>query len=55
MVACGNCQNQVRAGAKFCDSCGTPMARHCTNCNADLTATAKFCAECGTPASPPAG
>ena len=54
-VACGNCQNQVRAGAKFCDSCGTPMARHCTNCNADLTATAKFCAECGTPASPPAG
>jgi membrane protease subunit (stomatin/prohibitin family) len=23
-VACGNCQNQVRAGAKFCDSCGTP-------------------------------
>jgi membrane protease subunit (stomatin/prohibitin family) len=49
-VACGNCQNQVRAGAKFCDSCGTPMARHCTNCNADLTASAKFCAECGTPA-----
>ena len=54
-VTCGSCQNQVRAGAKFCDSCGTPMARHCTNCNADLTATAKFCAECGTPASPPAG
>jgi len=54
-VACGNCQNQVRAEAKFCDSCGTPMARHCTNCNADLTAAAKFCAECGTPASPPAG
>jgi membrane protease subunit (stomatin/prohibitin family) len=54
-IACGNCQNQVRAGAKFCDSCGTPMARHCTNCNADLTATAKFCAECGTAASPPAG
>jgi membrane protease subunit (stomatin/prohibitin family) len=54
-VACGNCQQQVRVGAKFCDSCGTPMARHCTNCNADLTATAKFCAECGTPAGPPAG
>ena len=49
---CGNCHSHVRAGAKFCDSCGTPMQKHCTNCNADLSATAKFCAECGTPASP---
>jgi membrane protease subunit (stomatin/prohibitin family) len=49
-IACGNCDSQVRAGAKFCDSCGTPMQKHCTNCNADLSATAKFCAECGTPA-----
>jgi membrane protease subunit (stomatin/prohibitin family) len=49
-IACGNCDNQVRAGAKFCDSCGTAMQKHCTNCNADLSATAKFCAECGTPA-----
>jgi membrane protease subunit (stomatin/prohibitin family) len=54
MMACGNCQNQVRVGAKFCDSCGTPMQKHCTNCNADLSAAAKFCAECGTPTSPPA-
>jgi len=54
-VECGNCHGQVRQGAKFCDSCGTPMQRHCTNCNADLSASAKFCAECGTPASPPAG
>jgi membrane protease subunit (stomatin/prohibitin family) len=50
---CGNCHSQVRAGAKFCDSCGTPMHKHCTNCNADLAAAAKFCAECGTPANPP--
>ena len=52
-VECTACHNQVRAGAKFCDSCGTPMQRHCTNCNADLSATAKFCAECGTPVNPP--
>lgn len=52
-VECGNCHGQVRAGAKFCDSCGTPMQKHCTNCNADLSATAKFCAECGTPVSLP--
>jgi membrane protease subunit (stomatin/prohibitin family) len=53
MVECAQCHNQVRAGAKFCDSCGTPMQRHCTNCNADLSAAAKFCAECGTPVSSP--
>ncbi|MGO9077575.1 MAG: SPFH domain-containing protein [Streptosporangiaceae bacterium] len=50
-VECGNCHSQVRAGAKFCDSCGTPLARHCTNCSAEMSAAAKFCAECGTPAS----
>lgn len=49
-VQCGNCQAQVRSAARFCDSCGNPMARHCTNCNAELGATSKFCAECGTPA-----
>ena len=49
-VQCANCQAQVREGAKFCDSCGTPMSRVCSNCNAPLGATAKFCAECGTAA-----
>jgi membrane protease subunit (stomatin/prohibitin family) len=54
-VPCANCQSQVRAGAKFCDSCGNPMQKHCTNCNAELGAVAKFCPECGTPAvAPPA-
>ncbi len=52
-VQCGNCHCQVRAGAKFCSECGTPLQKHCTNCNATLTATAKFCAECGTPVSAP--
>jgi membrane protease subunit (stomatin/prohibitin family) len=52
-VECGNCHSQVRTGAKFCDSCGTPMAKHCTNCNADVSATARFCAECGTPTGAP--
>jgi hypothetical protein len=52
-VECGNCHSQVRTGAKFCDSCGTPLSKHCTNCNADLSATARFCAECGTPTGTP--
>src|ERR1700730_12590937 len=51
-IECAECHSQVRAGAKFCDSCGTPMQKHCTNCNADLTAAAKFCAEGGTRANP---
>ncbi|HEX9034646.1 MAG TPA: SPFH domain-containing protein [Streptosporangiaceae bacterium] len=49
-VTCSNCQGQVRAGAKFCESCGNPMGKHCTNCNATMAAESKFCAECGTPA-----
>jgi membrane protease subunit (stomatin/prohibitin family) len=52
-VECAECHAQVRAGAKFCDSCGTPMSKHCTNCNAELSGAAKFCAECGTPVTPP--
>ncbi len=38
-VQCGNCQNQVREGAKFCDSCGSPMSRQCSNCNAAMGGT----------------
>ena len=52
-VECAGCHAEVRMGAKFCDSCGTPMEKHCTNCNANLAPTAKFCAECGTPVTPP--
>src|SRR6266702_5679633 len=48
-VECGNCHSQVRSGAKFCDSCGTPMSKHCSNCSASLNPGSKFCAECGTP------
>ena len=54
-VECGECHNQVRAGAKFCDSCGSPMARHCAECNAELSPTAKFCSECGKSIAPPSG
>jgi membrane protease subunit (stomatin/prohibitin family) len=52
-VECAECHGQVRAGAKFCDSCGKPMGKHCANCNAELAGTAKFCGDCGTPVSPP--
>src|SRR5271165_367562 len=44
-VECANCHSQVRAGAKFCDSCGSAMQKHCANCNAELASAAKFCGE----------
>jgi membrane protease subunit (stomatin/prohibitin family) len=50
VALCANCQAQVRAGAKFCDECGSPLGPpHCANCHAELRAGAKFCDECGTP------
>ena len=52
-MACGHCQSQIQAGAKFCPECGNPTQKHCTNCNASLAPAAKFCAECGTPTAPP--
>jgi membrane protease subunit (stomatin/prohibitin family) len=52
-IECARCHSQVRAGAKFCDACGAPMARHCPDCNAELSPTAKFCSECGKSITPP--
>ena len=46
---CTNCQAQLRDGAKFCDSCGTPTQAKCSNCQMDLRPGAKFCDSCGTP------
>jgi membrane protease subunit (stomatin/prohibitin family) len=48
-VTCPSCQNQVRDGAKFCDSCGNKMQATCANCQAELRAGARFCDSCGTP------
>ena len=46
---CTNCQAQLRDGAKFCASCGTPTQAKCSNCQMDLRPGAKFCDSCGTP------
>ena len=49
---CSDCQADLRDGAKFCDSCGTPVPvpAACTNCQNELRDGAKFCDSCGTPA-----
>ena len=56
-VLCPNCNQKVRAGAKFCEHCGQPLpqepegeqAKYCANCGTELAAQAKFCPECGAP------
>jgi membrane protease subunit (stomatin/prohibitin family) len=53
-LTCPNCHAAVRAGAKFCDECGSPLKAVCANCGSDLRPGAKFCDECGTPVQPPA-
>jgi len=44
---CPSCGKPVRAGAKFCDSCGAPTQVLCASCGATLRPGAKFCDECG--------
>jgi membrane protease subunit (stomatin/prohibitin family) len=48
---CASCQTTNPAGAKFCMSCGQPMAAptpHCTACGTELPPGARFCGNCGT-------
>lgn len=51
-AACGSCGAALAAGARFCPSCGTPVAQPgaCSSCGTQLGADARFCASCGTPA-----
>jgi class 3 adenylate cyclase/tetratricopeptide (TPR) repeat protein len=46
---CQRCQHANRAGAKFCENCGAPIAAACARCGAELTSASKFCPECGAP------
>jgi hypothetical protein len=47
---CGDCGNEVAAGANFCPSCGTNFDKEtfeCAYCKAEVSHDAKFCASCG--------
>ncbi|MEE8518605.1 MAG: adenylate/guanylate cyclase domain-containing protein, partial [Dehalococcoidia bacterium] len=44
---CPKCSTTNPEGAKFCMSCGNPLALACANCGADLPAEAQFCFVCG--------
>jgi membrane protease subunit (stomatin/prohibitin family) len=52
-AVCAGCQTANPAGARFCMSCGQPMAApavHCTACGTELPSGARFCGNCGTAA-----
>src|SRR4051794_25805193 len=61
-MQCSHCQRDNDPSAKFCEGCGTRLARKCSACGTELSADARFCKECGapgvsgqpTPALPPA-
>ena len=60
---CSNCGAEVSRTSKFCDTCGSPMARSvleesmaaavptCPNCGERLEPGALFCTNCGTKVS----
>ena len=49
-MTCDACGHANREGARFCESCGSPMgAPACAGCGTELRAGAKFCDHCGMP------
>jgi len=56
-MVCPTCQAENKDGAKFCKSCGTPLAPRCPSCGAPHEAGQRFCDECGSAleTAPPVG
>ena len=49
-MRCASCAVESSPAARFCGSCGTPLAPTCTACGATLEPDVRFCTSCGTPA-----
>ena len=47
-LACAACGTQNPAGARFCMSCGSALARRCPNCGHEAPPGARFCTACGS-------
>ena len=46
-MECMLCRHQNGSGARFCESCGTPLLGRCPRCGVDTATEARFCAACG--------
>ncbi|HEX2232098.1 MAG TPA: adenylate/guanylate cyclase domain-containing protein [Thermoleophilaceae bacterium] len=53
-LACANCGTENPEGARFCMSCGSPLARTCPHCGAEAPPGARFCTSCGNSLDAPA-
>ena len=51
---CSKCGAENPPEAKFCTSCGTPLALTCPGCGSATQPGAQFCGECGTKLGTPA-
>jgi hypothetical protein len=47
-VSCPKCAHPNDPAAKFCDECGSPLAKTCSSCGRVNDHDAKFCANCGS-------
>jgi class 3 adenylate cyclase len=45
--ACPSCGSDNGPSARFCATCGTPLARTCPRCGAEVADAARFCPTCG--------
>src|SRR6266851_4545158 len=48
-MRCPSCGNETREGARFCDTCGVPIAARCAACGTLNRSSAQFCDGCGAP------
>ena len=46
-MECATCNASFADGSKFCERCGTALARPCAACGNENSAKASFCANCG--------
>ena len=47
--SCASCGASNEEDARFCEGCGTSLARICATCGVEASATARFCRGCGAP------
>ena len=47
-MRCPRCQHENREGARYCEACGSPLARPCPSCGNVGRPSATYCDHCGT-------
>src|SRR5262249_5856315 len=52
-VLCTRCNSENSEGDRYCNACGSPLARGCPRCGSSLKAAALFCETCGSPVETP--